>query len=124
MAYDRSMKASTAKYSAKAGRLLPALAFACLAGSAGAMEKSRDVPPVFKAADAPANAVREAVGTLAEKPTDRIVRDIERKYKAKVVKDPEERVVKGRRVLVLRLYDDKKGRVWEVQVDAETGKEL
>jgi NitT/TauT family transport system substrate-binding protein len=32
--------------------------------------------------------------------------------------------LKGRKVLVLTLLDDKKGRVFEVRVDVETGKEL
>jgi hypothetical protein len=117
------MKASTAKHSTRAGRLLPALAFAGLASSASALE-NRDVPPVFKPAEAPANAVREPAYALAEKSTDRIVREMEQKYKARLVKAPEERVVKGRKVLALRLFDDKKGKVYNVQVDAETGKEL
>jgi hypothetical protein len=69
-------------------------------------------------------AIRPPPRAMAQKSTDRIVRDIERKHKAKVVKDPEEREIDGRRVLVLRLLDDKKGKIWEVRVDAETGKEL
>jgi hypothetical protein len=131
MAYDTSMRVQARPgHRRGTGRTLPVLAFALLsaagsaAGAAGAFDK-REPAPVFDSTAAPAQGVREGVRMAAgSKSADRIVQDIERKYKAKVVKDPETREVNGRKVLVLRLYDDKKGRVWEVRVDAETGKEL
>ena len=123
MAYDRSMRQhATGQGRAGTGRRLPVFALVLLNASAGAMDK-HDEGKRFEPGP-PANSIREAPRANAGTPTDRIVRDIERKYGAKVLKDPKERDVKGRKVIVLTLIDDKKGRVWEVRVDAETGEEL
>jgi hypothetical protein len=123
MAYDRGM-ASKAKWSgsARVGRL-PALALvAALAPLAGAMEQ-RPVTPLFEAPEAPVQAAREPPRAIAGKSVDRVVQDIEKKYNAKVLK-METLEDKGRKVLRLQLYDEKKGRVRYVNVDTATGKEL
>lgn len=123
MAYDSNMKLPLNR-AHWAGRTLPALAAMLLALPASAQAPGA-VPPVFKrGAAAPAQGIREPVRALAGDSTDRIVRDVEAKYGAKLMKNPKEREIKGRKVLVLTLLDDKKGRVFEVRVDAETGKEL
>lgn len=85
-----------------------------------------EVAPIFKpgAALPPVQSIREPTRPMAGNTTDRIVRQIEAKYDAKLMKNPKEREIKGRKVLVLTLLDDKKGRVFEVRVDVETGKEL
>jgi hypothetical protein len=104
---------------------LPALVLAAsLAPLAGAMEPRGDVPPVFEPAEAPpVQALREPPRTIAGKSVDSVVQDIQKKYKAKVLKQ-ETVEDKGRKVLKLQLYDEKKGRVWYVNVDTATGKEL
>ena len=112
----------TSGHRIRTGRTLPVLAVLLLAGPAGAQEKA--VAPVFDAATAPVQGVREAARPMAGDSTDRIVREMEKKHGAKLMKNPKERVIKGRKVLVLTLFKDKKGRVIEVLVDAETGKEL
>jgi hypothetical protein len=100
---------------------IPALALS-LAPLAGAMQQ-RDVPPVFDPEEAPVQGVREPPRMMAGKSVDRIVQDIEKKYRARVIK--QEFVDEdGRRVLKLRLYNDKDGKVWFVRVDPATGKEL
>lgn len=123
MAYDSGMSPQgTSIPRRRTGRWLPVLAVSVLlAPVAGAMEK-RDMGPVFEPDDVPVQGIRQPPRAMAEKSSDRIVRDIERRHKAKVVKVSEERDDDGRRVLVMRLVDDK--RVKEVRVDAETGKEL
>ncbi|HWL61608.1 MAG TPA: hypothetical protein VNQ32_02340 [Steroidobacteraceae bacterium] len=107
----------------RAGRTLPALAVALLAMPAMAQAPG-GVPPVFEPAAPPAQGIREPARPLAGDTTDRIVRQVEAKYGAKLMKNPKEREIKGRKVLVLTLLDDRKGRVFEVRVDVETGKEL
>jgi hypothetical protein len=111
-------------HAARTGRKLPVLALALLLAPLAGAGESSGPGRVFEREAAPVQGIREAPRAAAEKSTDRIVRDVEKKHKAKVIKDPEVRQIDGRRVLVLRLYDEKKGRVWEVRVDAETGKEL
>lgn len=123
MAYDSHM-ASKANRSggARVGRW-PALALAAsLASLAGAME-SREVAPLFEPSEAPVQAAREPPRAIAGKSVDRVVQDIQKKYNAKVLKQ-ETVEDKGRKVLKLQLYDEKKGRVWYVNVDTTTGKEL
>jgi hypothetical protein len=78
----------------------------------------------FHAAALRAQEVLSPAQPMAGNPSDRVVREIERKYGAKLVKNPRETEVKGRKVLIVTLIDDEKGRVFEVRVDAETGKEL
>ncbi len=108
----------------RAGRTLSALAVVALAMPAGA-QVPRAVPPLFESAPAPpVQGIREPTRALAGDTNDRIVRQIEAKYGAKLMKNPKEREIKGRKVLVLTLLDDRKGRVFEVRVDVETGKEL
>jgi hypothetical protein len=111
-------------HAARTGRKLPVLALTLLLAPLAGAGESPGPGRIFEREAAPVQGVREAPRATAGRSADRIVRDVEKKYKAKVIKDPEERQVDGRRVLVLRLYDEKKGRVWEVRVDAETGKEL
>jgi hypothetical protein len=110
----------------RAGRTLPALAAMLLALPAAAAQAPDGVSPVFQpqASPPPVQGIREPVRPNAGDTTDRIVRQIEAKYDAKLMKNPKEREIKGRKVLVLTLLDDKKGRVFEVRVDVETGKEL
>jgi hypothetical protein len=71
--------------------------------------------------DAPETGLREpprlAAGGAAS--ADRIIEQIERRYRARVVRF-EETQMNGRRVYVLRLLSDE-GRVWTVRVDADTG---
>lgn len=122
MAYDRTMK-SPHNLAQRAGRTLPALAAMLLVLPASA-QAPVDVAPVFRPGAAPVQGIREPARPLAGNTTDRIVRDVEAKYGAKLMKNPKEREIKGRKVLVLTLLDDKKGRVFEVRVDVETGKEL
>lgn len=123
MAYDRRMT-STLKWSGRARvGAWPALAVAAaLAPVAGAME-SPPVTPLFEPAAAPLQTAREPPRVIAGKSVDRVVQDIEKKYKAKVLK-METLEDKGRKVLRLRLYDEKKGQVKYVDVDTATGKEL
>lgn len=85
--------------------------------------ESREVAPLFEPAEAPVQAVREPPRAIAGKSVDRVVQDIRKKYNAEVLKQ-ETVEDKGRRVLRLQLYDKKKGRVWYVNVDTATGKEL
>ena len=103
----------------RAGRTLSALAAVALAMPATA-QAPRQVP----GAAPPVQGIREPSRALAGDTNDRIVRQIEAKYGAKLMKNPKEREIKGRKVLVLTLLDDRKGRVFEVRVDVETGKEL
>ena len=122
MAYDRRMRQhATGLGRAGTGRRLPVFALVLLSASAGAMEKP-DGNKGFEAGP-PANSIREPPRAAGES-KDRDVRDLERKYGAKVLKGPKEREIDGRKVLVLTLIDDKKGRVWEVRVDPQTGEEL
>lgn len=100
------------------GIVVPVLAAGLLLHSpAQALEKNRgkDRSPV------PETAIREPPRQMAAVSEDRIIEEVERRYKAKVVrKDKSE--VNGRRVLVLKLDDGR--RVWTVRVDAETGSTL
>jgi hypothetical protein len=122
MAYDSAMKLHSNRHG-WAGRILPALAVMLLALPASAQAPGGG-PPVFRAGAAPVQGIREPARPLAGDVTDRIVRDVEARHGAKLMKNPKEREIKGRKVLVLTLLDDKKGRVFEVRVDVETGKEL
>lgn len=113
MAYDRPMlRKLTPGRRGRAGRMLPALLVALLpAGLALALE----APP-------PAQGIAEPPRSTADRTVDKIIQKIEEKHAAKVVKK-DERTEKGRKVLVLRLLSDE-GRVWQVKVDVESGKEL
>lgn len=91
-----------------------------LAPLAGALEHPGSLPRL-DLPDPPQQGIREPARPLADRSVDRIVQDIERKYRAKVQR-LENTVEDGRKVLVLRLLSDE--RVWTVRVDAETGKEL
>jgi uncharacterized membrane protein YkoI len=62
-----------------------------------------------------------AVGAWAETSLDNIVAAAEKRHQARVRK-AEPTTLNGRRVYVLRLQKD--GKVWEIKVDAESGKEL
>ncbi len=119
MAYDRRMTRRSNRVSAGTGRLLPVLAFSLLSASAAALEP-RDEGGRFDPGG-PAMGVREPPRAVAAQSPDRIIRQIEKKYDARVVRQ-EMKDRKGRRILVLRLDDGRK--VWKVEVDPETGKEL
>jgi uncharacterized membrane protein YkoI len=74
-------------------------------------------PPVLGVREPPRLAATAGVSV------DRVIAEVERRYKARVV-DHKEVEVNGRRVIVLRLYSEKDGRVWTVRIDAETGREV
>lgn len=101
------------------GSLLPVLALSWLALPVQALDAPED-PGRFDPGS-PASNVREPPRMAPDKSADRIIRAIERKYDARVVRQ-EVKERDGRRMLVLRLDDGK--RVWSVRVDPETGKEL
>jgi uncharacterized membrane protein YkoI len=61
------------------------------------------------------------LGAQADTSLDRIVAAVEKQHQARVRK-AEPATHNGRRIYVLRLQKD--GKVWEIKVDAETGKEL
>lgn|SRR5690606_26127687 len=110
---------TTSRGHVRAGRLLPVLALLLLGNPASALEP-RVEGGRFDPGP-PALGVREPSRKAPAKSADRIVREIEKKYDAKVVRQ-ESKERDGRRVLVLRLDDGR--RVWKVVVDRETGKEL
>lgn len=103
---------------ARIGRLLPVLAVLLLAAPADALEPRGEAR--FEPSP-PAMGVREPARGVPARAADRIIRQIEKKYEARVVRQ-ETKERNGRRVLVLRLDDGR--RVWKVEVDPETGKEL
>lgn len=115
MAYDRSMSQRPLSRHPRTGSLLPVLGVLLLASPGITLAQRFEPGP-------PAKSVREPPRTAATKGADRIVREIERKYDARVVRQ-EMSEVEGRKVLVLRLLSED-GRVWRVRVDAESGKEL
>lgn len=124
IAYDSGMRARTSlTRTAKAG-LLPVFALSMLLAPLVQGQGRADPAAAPKPPEAPVQAIREPVRTPDQKMIDRIVREIEAKHKARVVRAPEQRLVEGRRVLVFRLLDDKNSNVFEISVDAETGKEL
>jgi hypothetical protein len=104
------------------GRVLPVLVLALVSVTAAALDRREGIPR-FEAGP-PANSMREPPRAMAGDAKDRIVRNLERKYNAKVLKGPKEVEIEGRKVLVFTLLDDKKGKVKEVRVDAQTGEEL
>ena len=73
---------------------------------------------------APMQNIREPsrAEPLAGVSIDRVIEQVERRYKAKVVNQKEKRSG-DRKIYELRLLSDE-GRVWTVRVDAETGKEI
>ena len=103
---------------ARIGSLLPVLVVLLLASPVDALEPRGEAR--FESGP-PALGVREPARSVPPKAADRIIRQIEKKYEARVVRQ-ETKERKGRRVLVLRLDDGR--RVWKVEVDPETGKEL
>lgn len=100
--------------------ILPVFAFVLFATPAAALEPRAEGSGRFDPGG-PAMSVREPPRAVAAKSADRIVREVEKKYGARVVRQ-EMKERNGRRVLVLRLDDGR--RVWKVEVDPETGKEL
>lgn len=104
------------------GRMLSVLVVALLltpAAQAFGRHKATHRPD---GSGSPAQALVEPPRLLAGKSTDRIIGEIERKHRAKVIQVKESEAG-GRKVLVLRLLSEE-GRVWTVRVDAETGKEI
>lgn len=99
--------------------ILPVLALVLFSNPAAALEPRGEGGRFER--EGPAMGVREPARAVAEKSPDRIVRQVEKKYGARVVRQ-EMKERNGRRVLVLRLDDGRK--VWRVEVDPETGKEL
>ncbi len=119
------------------GRILPVLAVALLAlGPAHSKDKKKkhqddDTQAAAPAPDAP---VRPADAPRPDSPAheqpravpavslDRVISQVERRYKARVVRaDKIQRG--GKLVYELRLLSEE-GRVWTVRVDAETGNEV
>jgi hypothetical protein len=118
-----SQKVSKA-WHARTGGILPVLAFALLlAPAAGAAQGRGDFRAAVQAGP-PANIVAEPAPTPADKTVDRIVQQLEKKYQSKLVRKPEEREERGRRILLVRLLSDDDGKLRIVRVDAATGKEL
>ena len=111
-------KRTTWRVRARTG-ILPVLAFVLFATPAAALESRGEGGGRFDPGG-PAKSVREPPRAVAGKSADRIVREVEKKYGARVVRQ-EMKERNGRRVLVLRLDDGR--RVWKVEVDPETGKE-
>ena len=58
------------------------------------------------------------------KALDRIIAAAEKRHHPARVRRVEEETVKGRVVYVLRMQNEKTGKVWPIKVDAETEKEL
>lgn len=116
----KQAEASIRNWHKGAGRiLLPVLAFALLAvQDAGARDNRRE----GRRGSPPMLGIREPPRTMAAVPIDRIIRDIEKRYKAQVVR-VDQSESNGRRIYVLRLLSED-GRVWTVKVDAETGREV
>jgi uncharacterized membrane protein YkoI len=115
-------QAATSRWRQRAGRILPVLGVGLLLlqpalGLAKDKKKLRLVDPV------PVQGMREPPRVMAAVSVDRIISDVERRYKARVV-DHKESEFNGRRVHVLKLYSEKNGKVWTVRVDAETGREM
>jgi uncharacterized membrane protein YkoI len=74
-----------------------------------------------KAGERPPQVQPELVRPHAGTSLDKIIEAAEKRHGARV-KRSEEITEKGRRIYVLRLQKD--GKVWQIKVDAETGKEL
>lgn len=70
----------------------------------------------------PALGMREPPRLVQNASADQVIAEVERRYRARVVR-VESAVVNGRRVYVLRLLSED-GRVWRVRVDADTGREM
>lgn len=99
----------------KAGSLLPAIGAALLLAGVPAMAKEkgqRDAPPVQNIRE-PSRMAPAGVSL------DQVISQVEKRYKARVVRADQQHVG-GRLVYVLRLLSDD-GRVSTVRVDAETG---
>lgn len=127
------------------GRILPVLAVALLAaGPVNAKDKDKkkkqreaevpaqvespalyERPTVIRPEGArppPAQMMREAPRPAQRISIDRVIEQVERRYKAKVIKKDTKQ--KGeQQVYELKLLSDD-GRVWTVKVDAESGKEI
>ena len=72
--------------------------------------------------DAPALGMREQPRAAQSISLDRVISQVEKRYKARVVRaDKTQR--DGRVVYELRLLSEE-GRVWTVRIDAETGNEV
>jgi uncharacterized membrane protein YkoI len=126
------------------GRILPVLAVALLAlGPVHAKDKKQkerepaaaaqvepalqyERPTVIRPEGArppPSQMMREAPRPAQRVSIDRIIEQVERRYKAKVVN--KKQVQKGDRLIYeLRLLSDGDNKVSTVRVDAETGKEI
>jgi len=91
-----------------------AIAFLIASGTHGALA----TPPVSKAK---AHAIGKAESRRAEggQSLDAVVAQVEKRYNARVVR-VETRQHKGRTIYVLRLLNAE-GKVWTVQVDADSG---
>jgi hypothetical protein len=113
-------KQSTAigRWRARAGTVLAALLLG-IGLQAPALAK-KDVrgrtgePPLVVQLD----GARTHAGTVL----DRIIEAAEKRHRPARVRKWHEATINGRRVYVLRMQKD--GKVWEIKVDAETGKEL
>jgi uncharacterized membrane protein YkoI len=67
--------------------------------------------------------MREAPRPTQRVSIDRIIEQVQRRYKATVIERKETKQKGDRLVYELKLLSDD-GRVWRVKVDAETGKEI
>ncbi len=112
--------ASTPKRRHWTGSLLPVLGAALLWQAQALALDAR--PGARMHAQPPALGVREPPRMSAGVSIDRVIEQIERRYNARVVRN-ETVQANGRAVYKLRLLSDD-GRVFTVQVDAETGRVL
>jgi hypothetical protein len=133
--HDAMSKARTAiqRWGAVAGRRLPARVLALalslaialpLAHAAERPGRHRDEPPPTSTEAPPRTpppgfGMREPPRGRAGVSMDQAIAQVERRYKARVVR-AEQAESNGRRIYVLRLLSEE-GRVWTVRVDAETG---
>lgn len=118
---------------ARAGRLLPALGVALLfvmpaalplvhAAERPGAAKREDPPQRIRPPreqEPPVQGIREPVRSRRTVSIDQAISQVERRYKARVVR-AEQAEMGGRPIYVLRLLSDE-GRVSIVRVDAETG---
>jgi uncharacterized membrane protein YkoI len=72
--------------------------------------------------EVPRQEQRETASPRAGTSLDKIIVAVEKRYPGARVRKADPATIDGRRIYVLRLQKDEK--VWNIKVDAETGKEL
>jgi uncharacterized membrane protein YkoI len=106
------------RWRARAGTVLAVLLVgAGLQAPAHAKKDTRNKSGEASVQEQPAAARPSAAKTI-----DRIIVEAESRHKPARVRKWHETTIKGRPVYVLRMEKD--GKIWEIKVDAESGKEL